>query len=557
MADAAPAPAPTGSTAPAPEGWEGRLAAERSALRRVAAAVVTGGDATAALGLAAAEVASLMDAEQGFVFRFEGRRVVIAGAWGVEQSPVGAEHEMLETGVIPQVFASGEPVRVEGRLRPLGRENSTQFWIAPVYKGGIGAPVYVGERLWGVMVAATIRDDPFPAGAESRLAYFAEVAGIAIGNAEANERLARLAMSDPLTGLANHRAFHSSLAVECERARRHGRPLALAMIDVDHFKRVNDMHGHLAGDHVLTEVGERLTASARAGDLVARVGGEEFAWLLPETDLEGARHAAERARAAMAARPFPEVGPLTVSVGVAELSQAEGPRELYRLADDALYWAKRTGRDRACVYGPGMDAEAPAPGLGDGSPTLAVVRALARAIDAKDPVTRAHSERVARVAERMALRSGWTLERAAALGAAALVHDVGKIGVSDAALLKRGPLDQEEYAAVKRHAGLGAEIVAEVMSADQVSWIRGHHERWAGGGYPDGLAGEAIPAGARMLAVADAWDVMTVARPYAPPRTWDDALAELRRECGRQFCPSAVAALEAVVSADGDLELGF
>ena len=201
-------------------------------------------------------------------------------------------------------------------LRPLGRENSRQYWISPVYRGGIGAPVFVGEELWGALVAGTTRDEPFPDGAEERLAYFAEIAGIAIGNAEANARLAQLAMSDPLTGLANHRTFHSALAAEAERARRHRRRLALAVIDVDHFKAVNDLHGHMAGDRVLVEVARRLSAASRSGDILARVGGEEFAWIIPEADIEGALAVADRARCAVGDTAHRRASaPVTVSIG--------------------------------------------------------------------------------------------------------------------------------------------------------------------------------------------------------------------------------------------------
>ena len=317
-AGAAPgAPSPQDALSEGP--WEQWMAAERASLRRVAAAVVTGEDPTAALCLAAREAAALMHAEQGFVFRFQGDRVVIAGVHGVEASPIGATHEMLDRGVIPLVFGSGAPARVEGVLRPLGRENSRQYWISPVYRGGIGAPVFVGEELWGALVAGTTRDEPFPDGAEERLAYFAEIAGIAIGNAEANARLAQLAMSDPLTGLANHRTFHSALAAEAERARRHRRRLALAVIDVNHFKAVNDLHGHMAGDRVLVEVARRLSAASRSGDILARVGGEEFAWIIPEAGIEGALAVADRARCAVGDTPIAGVGPVTVSIGIAEL----------------------------------------------------------------------------------------------------------------------------------------------------------------------------------------------------------------------------------------------
>lgn len=327
------------------------MRAERSSLRRVAAAVVAGTDTSAALCVAAEEVALLMGAEQGFVFRFDGDMVIVAGVHGIERSPIGAVHGMLDRGVLPDVFRTHQPARVEDGLRPLGRENSDQYWITPMYRSGIGAPVFVGERLWGAVVAASTGPSSFPVAAEGRLAYFGEIAGIAIGNAEANARLAALAMTDPLTGLANHRAFHTGLLAEVERARRHGRPLALAVIDVDHFKQVNDTHGHQVGDGVLVEVARRLALAGRRGDLIARVGGEEFAWIVPEAELAAAEGVAERARRAIAGATFPGVGSLTVSVGVAELGPGDGAVELYGNADAALFAAKRSGRNRTHLHG--------------------------------------------------------------------------------------------------------------------------------------------------------------------------------------------------------------
>jgi HD-GYP domain-containing protein (c-di-GMP phosphodiesterase class II) len=162
-------------------------------------------------------------------------------------------------------------------------------------------------------------------------------------------------------------------------------------------------------------------------------------------------------------------------------------------------------------------------------------------------MTRERSERVAALAARLAMHRGWPRERVEALGEAALVHDVGKIGVPDALLVKPGPLTASEREQVRAHAKLSAEIADEVLSPEQVEWIRDHHERPDGDGYPGGLRAEAIPEGAALLAVADAWDVMTRARPYSPPKPPEQALGEVRALEGRQFTPEAVEALVAVV----------
>ena len=359
---------------------------------------------------------------------------------------------------------------------------------------------------------------------------------------EARER----ATLDPLTGLLNHRAFQERLAREVARARRHGRPLSLALFDLDHFKRINDTHGHLAGDAVLVEVARRLSAVSRPEDAVARIGGEEFAWLLPEANEDEAYLAAERGRAAIAGEPVGSAGTVTSSAGVCDLVQAGTAEELLRKADGALYWAKVHGRDVTYGFSPEvvevLSAQERAEQL-ERMGALNAMRALARAIDAKDPSTRSHSERVARTVERLALTAGWNPQRAALLREAALVHDVGKIGVPDAILLKPMSLTREEYGLVKSHAALGADIAAEVLSPDQVAWIRHHHERWDGSGYPDGLSGERIPLGARLLAVADAWDAMTSARPYQGARSIGEALSECLASAGSHLCPSAVGAL--------------
>jgi putative nucleotidyltransferase with HDIG domain len=180
---------------------------------------------------------------------------------------------------------------------------------------------------------------------------------------------------------------------------------------------------------------------------------------------------------------------------------------------------------------------------------MSSVRALARAIDSKDSSTAQHSERVALNARELALALGWTQKRAELLHACGLLHDVGKIGIPDSILLRPGPLGADEYEQIKRHAEVSAQIAAEVLEDEQVSWIRGHHERWDGAGYPDQLRGDEIPDGAQLLALADAWDVMTQSRTYQQPKTIAEALADVREQSGHQFAPNAVRALVHVMDA--------
>jgi len=323
------------------------------------------------------------------------------------------------------------------------------------------------------------------------------------------------------------------------------------LVDIDGFRQVNETHGQRAADGVLREVAARLSAHVRSSDLIGRTGGDEYAWLLPETDEGAARDAAARLRRSLAEEPFGAVGYLTASLGIASSESAEGAADLYRQAEVALHWAKVSGRNRAVPYSFQV-AEEVFSRRGDDRaemPSLRAMRALAWAVDAKDPHTHRHSTRVADLAVQLATALGWTVTRAAQLREAGLVHDVGKIAVPDAILFKPGPLTAEEYALMASHAHIGSLIVADVLSPEQAAWVRAHHERWDGRGYPDGLAGEEIPVEARLLALADSWDVIVSSRIYKPSRSVAEALAEVRGCSGAQFWPVAVDALERLVAA--------
>jgi diguanylate cyclase (GGDEF)-like protein/PAS domain S-box-containing protein len=520
-----------------------RAELEEDALRRAAIAIASDIPPRAVVALVAEEVAAVLEATACAVVQFDEREAeaVVVGAWsaGTHGLHAGSRLRLDSASAVARVHRTGETARSEEETA-FDHVLPVDSRLAGAALSEVAAPVRMGRSLWGSIAVARI-GERFPPDSEERLQRFCELVGLALANADARERLANLALTDYLTGLPNRRSFQERLAAEVGRAQRHGRPLALVVLDVDHFKEINDRFGHQVGDRVLVEFARRLSALARAGEEVARVGGEEFAWILPETDGAGAQVAAERARRRIAAEPFPGVGRVTVSGGLCDLDQASGSTELFRLADVALYWAKGQGRNRIVRYSPEvsevLSAEERERRLRRAE-ALSGIRALAQAIDAKDTSTRRHSERVADLCERIALAAGWAPDAAVRLREAALVHDVGKIGVRDQVLSKPGRLTEEELAEVRQHPLLGARMVEGVLEPDQVAWVRHHHERWDGAGYPAGLSGGDIPEGARMMALAEAWDAMTSVRAYAAALSVAEALAELRREAGRQFDPA-------------------
>lgn len=526
---------------------EQHQAAENRALADIAIAVAEDRPPREVFAVTAEACARALQADLSGVFRFRGDGIEFQGLFNTRDRGSAEDLAVQAAGPLDRMRRTGRPVRLSpGDLR--GGDGVGDRIRAEGAVSVVIAPVHVAGRLWGGVGVAT-RGAPLPPDAEDRLEAFARLAATAVSHADARARLVRQATTDGLTGLANHRRFQEQLRVEIARARRHDRPLSLVLIDLDEFHRINDAHGHEAGDRILTEAAARLRELVRPGDLLARLGGDEFAWILAETGAMEAYAAAERARLAIVSRPFQGLIHLNASAGVCGIEEAEGAEQLIRLADGALYWAKSNGRGVTYRYSPEVVRELSAAERAARlarQQALAGLRALARAVDAKDHDTREHSDRVAVLAERLAGELGWEPDRIAALTEAALLHDVGKIGIRDAVLFKAGRLTEAEFAQVQQHAALGAVIAAEVLSPEQVSWIRGHHERHDGTGYPDGLAGEAIPDGARILALADAWDVMTTVRSYKEAMPSDAALAECVRHAGGQFEPAAVEALRAL-----------
>ncbi len=527
------------------------LAAEQGALRRIATAVVEGGQSERIYEQVAREVAALLSAGAAGIIRFDGDEATVMGSWADHEGGrylPGTVIEVTPGSDVARARDSGLPVRIEGHAAdsPVGRLG---------YTASIVSPVRVGVRVWGALAVTAAEPVRLTASDEQQLQEFGDLLATAIASIDDREKLAAQAATDPLTGLANRRTLHDRLAGEIARSVRHSRTLSVAVIDIDHFKEVNDFGGHDAGDAMLASVARCLAQNARAEDVLGRVGGDEFAWVMPETAREQALVAVERARrliAATVAEPFR----ITVSAGICDTNATTKAAELVSFADGALYWSKAHGRNRCWIYDAEVITQLSAPERverTESSQALLGLRALARAIDAKDPATRQHSERVAALTVRLARAAGWSPERAGQLSDAALVHDVGKVGVPDRLLHKLEPLTGAERERLREHAELAARIAEGVLGPEQVSWIRIHHERPDGTGYPRGLSENEIPEGAALLSVADAWDVMTSGRPYSKPKTVDEALSECIRLVGEQFTRAAVGAL-LKLHADGDLD---
>jgi diguanylate cyclase (GGDEF)-like protein len=367
---------------------------------------------------------------------------------------------------------------------------------------------------------------------------FANHAMSAVESARQLELMRHLAEHDPLTGLRNRRGLQEHIDAEIARAGS----VAVLVCDLDNFKRVNDALGYVQGDEVLRRFAEVLTAE---GGLAARLGGEEFALVVPGLDEHAAMTVAERLRAAVPAafKGFP--WPVTTSVGVAVSGPgSETASLLLRSATRAVFGAKRLGRDRCVVYH-AEALEALRGSLedgGSGSEQLAAAMLLAETLDLRDVSTARHSQTVGRYAEEIGRALGLPGDRVERLRAAGVLHDIGKLGVADAVLQKPGALTDDEWADMRRHPELGARILDHANLRDISGWVLAHHERIDGRGYPHGLAGEQIPLEARILAVADAYEAMTADRPYRAALGHDAAREQLRECAGTQFDPRVVEA---------------
>jgi len=347
---------------------------------------------------------------------------------------------------------------------------------------------------------------------------------------------------DPLTGLLNHRAFHKRLKEAMDAAQVTGAGGAVLLVDLDNFKFFNDAYGHLAGDDVLRRLSSAFQSVCGPADVLARFGGDEFAVLLPgvtAADAQGCADALRQAVSEVSYRPpgYETSIPFTLSVGIACFPGDAATRTALMEAADAKLRVSKSGGD----------AESPAVSvrrsLAESVGGFTMLDALVTAVDNKDRYTRRHSEGVMESSRQIARALGLDAETLRTIEIAALLHDVGKIGVPDAILRKPGQLSDTDFEAIKQHPVMGAVIVGAVSGFEgALGAIRHHHERWDGGGYPGGLVGEETPLPARLMAVADAYSAMTTDRPYRKGMAPDKARAILEAGAGSQWDPVCVQA---------------
>jgi diguanylate cyclase (GGDEF)-like protein len=476
----------------------------------------------------------------------------------------------LGAGILGKVARTGEMQLVQ---------NTSEGHLLGIVAGSKSAlciPISYGETLLGVLNVESQGENAFAEQDVLILRTLADLLATALHNVFVFQKMQHQSITDALTGIKTRRFFLEALQSEWKRAARSGRPFSVVVLDLDKFKEVNDTMGHLEGDLVLARIGRLLEQKVRQSNVVARYGGDEFMVLMPETGVEQAQILSERLRLWIATDPMLNERHVTGSFGVATFPlHGATVEDVMRVADEGMYISKRAGGNRVST----ADQHA-AGGEGGLSHRQAVnryvesflrrddagpesvnqlvatltklaneaeeadreeimmnaLRALTRAAEAREVSASGHGESVARYAESIGRELMLPPDDLAEVLYAARVHDVGKIVIPEEILNKPASLTEAEYQILKAHAAVGAQLVAIIPDSLRAqSFVRHHHERYDGTGYPSGLKGEAIPLGSRIITVAEAYLSMTMERPYAPVKSKAEAIAELEALSGAQF----------------------
>jgi len=525
---------------------------------------------------------------------YASKEVVIQAEAGRRRGALGRRLPLGES-MIGKVARSGQ-ICVAGSLTREEMSGTVLQGTASV----LALPLFYADQLHGVLYVETAEPTDFSEEDVRLLRTLADLISVALHNALTLQKAQEQAITDGLTGVKTHRYLMEALSAEWKRATRASRPFSLALIDLDRFKFVNDFYGHLEGDLVLQRVGQVLEQNCRSSDVVARYGGDEFVILMPETNPSQAVQLAEKLRPAISEDPLLREKTITASFGIANFPvHGSTPQELIQVADASMYISKHDGgnivstadhcdaaegkkwkrevleaylgvtlkrlfatgpeafneiRERLHQFAASLspaeletkpleNSHSEKEGLfGDIPPALIdTVTSLALAIDSKDHYTQGHSQKVAAYAALMAEAMGLKEEEIGEIRLGALLHDIGKVGIPEEILGKRGPLNPEEWEKMKEHVLYGDRMLEPLQTISRIrQMVCHHHEMFDGSGYPQGLAGEQIPIGSRIIAIADAYDTITSDRIYKKARTPAAAFEELERCAGSQFDPELV-----------------
>ncbi len=416
----------------------------------------------------------------------------------------------------------------------------------------IHLPLIVRDEAIGSLILASSQPNAYSPKKIRLLEQVAWQIATPIENSQLYSKAEQRSRIDELTGLFNRRHFEEQLKGEIARHSRYSDVFSLFLLDLDNFKAYNDIYGHPSGDKLLNQIGRIIGISIRGADQAFRYGGDEFIAILPHTTMDDAYTVAERVREQIAAEMEAKDVAVTCSIGLASYpSDGVIAGEIVTTADTALYYAKHTGGNRVYLSSKILSEPAAEVGTYASGSGLSAVYALAAAVDAKDPYTYGHSRKVNTYAVVLAEAIGLSFDEVSRISIAALLHDVGKIGISDKILGKKGKLSPEDWETIKSHPRLGANIVGNVPNlVPCLGGILHHHEWWDGTGYPGGLKGKNIPIEARILAIADAFSAMTSSRPYRNAICDEKVIKEFKQGAGTQFDPELAQVFIGLIEVD-------
>jgi diguanylate cyclase (GGDEF)-like protein/putative nucleotidyltransferase with HDIG domain len=462
------------------------------------------------------------------------------GCWG-PQASIPVEEKAL----ISAAFEGGAPIFIES-VTELGESEIERLFdgVRPDL-GGFHSlavvPLLVEDMPVGLAISCSVLPARFSEDRRSLIEIFGGRVGRALENNRLWEETKALGEIDSLSGLYDRHRALEQLEIELARARRYEGTFSILLADIDNFKNFNETWGHAGGDEVIKRVASVLHNRNRTADFVGRYGGDEFIMVLPATSRTGAATVADHMRLALGSQPYVapsgQAIPLRMSFGAAAFPEdGHDAQSLIAIADANLYESKRWGGDTVTLRRETFAAESI-----DAS-GFSTLDSLVNAVDNKDHYTRKHSAHVAEYSASIVESLGFSKEKQEVLRVAALLHDVGKIGLPDRILRKPGPLTHEEEDAVRQHSLLGSLMVSQHMPGnDEVrEAVLHHHERWDGTGYPAQLSGRNISMLGRILAVADAYSAMTTDRPYRAGLSLETAVEELKKGSGKQFDPEVV-----------------